>query len=280
MSRVQRIYAAATRAVTRLRTAAALAGVPGRITIAEFPRCVGVPYLDIRGSIRMGRGVTLFSSPVRTHLVVHRGGRVDIGDNVQIGFGCGIASHSQITIGSGTVLGPYVMVLDSDYHVAGDPKAHALPLPIFIGRNVRIGTQVTILRGTHIEDGAYIESGSVVSGRVAAGSHVRGVPARVVEPTREVTQLETTEAAVQRVAMQVFQLSEPPRISSGPDEIPRWDSLGALSFLLALEECFQLTLNFEEAASVRQLADVVAVVQRARAARAAARTSSGRSSAA
>jgi carbonic anhydrase/acetyltransferase-like protein (isoleucine patch superfamily) len=203
----------------------------------------------------------LCSSPIAAHLVVHRSGKLHIGEDVTIGAGCGIACHSEITIGDRTRLGAYVMVLDSDYHVAGKPSERAASTPIHIGRDVSIGSQCTILRGSRIEDAAIVEPGSVVSGIVPAGIHIGGVPARPLRGMPHSTKPVSIEIGVLTVAQRTFRLPKLPSLSDGPEQIPHWDSLGALSFLLALEDRFSVTLNPDETAHVQALREIVDLVQ-------------------
>jgi acetyltransferase-like isoleucine patch superfamily enzyme/acyl carrier protein len=210
----------------------------------------------------IGRNVTISSDPVQTHLVAYPGGHIEIGDGVIIGFGGGISCYSRISVGSHTNIGNRVSILDSDYHVAGDPTATPEVTPITIGSHVTIADRVLIMRGSVIEDGAIVESDSVVSGVVPAGARVAGVPAREVKMRDSVKLAGSVGERVVATAQRVFRLPVAPALSDGPTTIARWDSLGLLSFLLALEEEFQVVLDVDEAGRVRTLADVAKFVQR------------------
>src|SRR5271170_1272414 len=83
------------------------------------------PTIVNRGSIRIGDGFYLASRPVQSHLVAGRGATLSIGDDVFIGHGAAIAAHAGIDIGSGTRIGPNVIMIDTDFHVAGDRSACA-----------------------------------------------------------------------------------------------------------------------------------------------------------
>lgn len=226
--------------------------------VDETLRVIGAPHVECSGLLEIGPHFVVHSLPVQTHLVIRRGAALQIGRDVHIAHGCGIACHSHIEIGDGTQLRPFVMVLDTDYHVPGDPTARPVPLPIKIGRGVRIGTQVTILRGSVIGDGAVIEPGSVVSGEVPAFSHVSGVPARlVVQETAHGERGTSVEQRVIRVAMQAFRLQTEPSLDDGPNQIGAWNSLGALSLLVGLEEEFGCSFSEQDAQAVRTLGDIV-----------------------
>ena len=65
--------------------------------------------------------------------------------------------------------GPNVVVVDHDheYRYTDERRGnHYRKAPISIGNNVWIGANVTILRGTQIEDGAVIGAGCVIRGKV------------------------------------------------------------------------------------------------------------------
>jgi acetyltransferase-like isoleucine patch superfamily enzyme/acyl carrier protein len=212
-----------------------------------------------RGKISIGARFRLCSEPVRAHLLAE-GGEIDIGDDVSIGHGSGIASSGRIRIGSGSRLGAFVLAMDTDYHVAGNINAKGDIVPLEIGRDVSIGNRVTILKGSIIGDGARVLDGSVVSGVVAAGQVVEGVPARPARSKARAQLSDSSELRVLRVAQGVFRLSSLPSPSDGPAHIEAWDSLGALSFILALEEEFEVVISEDRMAQVGCLADAVEVI--------------------
>ena len=147
-------------------------------TVGSGTRVTGDLLVRNLGVIRIGAGVVVYSEPVRTHLVTSPGGAIVIGDGAILGHGVGITALERIDIGEGTTIGPFAMIIDTDFHdlVARDQPGAVSP--VRIGRNVRIGPWVTVLRGAEIGDGAVVAGGSVVRGRIAPGSRVGGVPAR------------------------------------------------------------------------------------------------------
>ncbi|MET0387986.1 MAG: acyltransferase [Polyangiales bacterium] len=241
-----------------------LAGLRRSERLGHGAVLLGTPYVRNYGQLTVGKQLRLGSQPVQTHLVVHHGARLQIGDHVAIGYGCGVACHSQIAIGDRTRIGPFTMVLDYDYHVPGDPFARPVPLPIAIGRDVRIGSHVTILRGVTIGDGAVIEPGSVVAGEISPGERVQGVPARRVLPAGyERLAHDSLEARITRTAQQTFRLPSLPTLADGPEQLARWDSLGSLMLLLGLEQEFAVTLSQEAVAGVRRLSDLIPLLEHA-----------------
>jgi acetyltransferase-like isoleucine patch superfamily enzyme/acyl carrier protein len=231
--------------------------------VGEHPILMGRPYVINDGHIQIGNRFRLSSQPVTTHLVAERAGHIVIGDDVTIGHGSGLAAHASITIGDGTCLGAFVLVMDTDFHVPGDSEAQAPSTPIVIGRNVRVGNHVTILRGSSIGDGAIILDGSVVSGKVDSGVRITGVPARVLpgDDEDEGPQTITPRKRIAFVAMHTFRLSSLPSLETSRDEIPSWDSLGALNFMLALEEEFSLVLGEDDMIRAHTLADIERVIR-------------------
>ncbi len=77
-----------------------------------------------------------------------------------------ISERSSIHIGANTLIGTEFTVYDSDFHdlhperrLAGTHKC----APVNIGKNVFIGSRVTVLKGVTIGDNAIIGAGCVVS---------------------------------------------------------------------------------------------------------------------
>jgi carbonic anhydrase/acetyltransferase-like protein (isoleucine patch superfamily) len=191
-------------------------------------------------------------------------GVLEIGDDVAIGCGAAIAAYARVSIGSGTTIAPYVIILDTDFHRVGDRTGHANSSDIVIGRDVQLGSRVTVLRGSHVGDGAVVAAASVVSGIVPAGARVSGVPARA-RGERVAGETEGV-ASVPDIVMRSFALPSAPEPGHGPTEIPGWDSLGALTLLLALEDAFGISLSEDGVVTARTVADLARIVEQAMAA--------------
>jgi maltose O-acetyltransferase len=98
---------------------------------------------------------------------------------------CLIAERSSITVGADALIGVGVSVYDSDFHSL-DPRRrtsgdHACA-PVVIGRNVFLGSHVTVLKGVTIGEDSVVGSGSVVTRDVPASVRAGGVPCRVLGP--------------------------------------------------------------------------------------------------
>lgn len=222
----------------------------------------GVPYVHNMGVISLGDAVRVRSSPVVSHLVSGPEGRLVVGDRVRIGHGAAIAAHREVTIGEGAELGPFVMIMDTDFHEAGKHESAGGATPIHIGAGARLGSRVTVLRGSTIGPGAIVAAGSVVKGDVPAGARVSGVPARPRHAGEGVGPVSLDR--VREVVARTLGLDALPDPASRPEDIAAWDSLGSLNVLLSLEDAFGVALRQEEMLGVRRVADLAEVVRAAR----------------
>lgn len=220
----------------------------------------GSPMVVNRGTLELGRRFRLGSSPAQSHIVVGEGARLVAGDDVTVSYGAAISCQREVTIGDGCRIGPYSVIHDSDFHVAGDHHGQAELTPIHIGNHVRIGSRVTIMRGSVIGDRVTVLPGSVVSGRIADGLVVGGVPARA-GGTADGSGEETDFL---EVVMAALGLTHPPLPTDGPDQISSWDSLGALKLLLALEDAYGVSLGEAEMKQAQSVEGLRAVVEEAR----------------
>jgi len=212
--------------------------------------------------MEIGDALTVISTPVQSHLVTGPVGRLVIGRDVRIAHGAAIAAHHEVLIGDRVVLGPYVIIMDTDFHAVGDRDAPAPTAPIHIGDDVRIDARVTILRGSRIGAGARVLAGSVVAGVVPAGATVTGVPARGASTEAPATGAvpRPTETAIRAVVRRTLGMAQEPAMTDGPDTVEAWDSLGMLNLLLSLEGAFGLSIRPEAMLAVRSVADLCVVV--------------------
>lgn len=240
--------------------------------VGARPSVSGVPFIENQGRMTIGDDLDLRSGPVRTHLVTGPKGVLRIQNRVTIGAGVAIAAESRIDIGDGAHLGDKVMLLDTDYHVAGDKDGHAAASPILIGAGAWLGEGVTVLRGSSIGHHARIEPGSVVSGPIPDGALAAGNPARVISKEKGTHGNQGPEkeadpnllGRILKIGQQVFALGRPALPSDGPKTIPAWDSLGALRLLISLEEELSISLPPGAFAVVRDFQGLSEVVSRLR----------------
>src|SRR4051812_33173155 len=217
----------------------------------------GRPFIRNQGTFSIADDVFFSSCPVQSHFVVGQGARLGIGRATVVSYGAAISAQLEVSIGAGTRIGPLVVIMDSDFHVAGDLTAHAEPKPIRIGEGVVIGSRVTVLRGSTIGDGAHVRSGSVVSGYIEPGTTVSGVPASTW--SEQPLPQDGAPSDVRSVVMRALNLKALPDLQDGPDRIAEWDSFGALKLLLALEKIYGVTIREEQLKSARCIADLEAI---------------------
>ena len=157
----------------------------------------GLPVMVARrrGGIKIGNDVTINSSFLsnliglyQKTIIVARtpNSEVIIGDNVGIS-GATIYARDRIKIGSNTLIGANVKIIDNDFHPV-DPTMRLNASnenmgvkPVVIGENVFIGCNSIILKGSTIGDNATIGAGSVVSGIIPENCVAAGNPARVIK---------------------------------------------------------------------------------------------------
>jgi len=249
--------------VDRLRSARTRLLLRGANHVGRSPTLAGQPLLMNLGAIVIGDDFFLSSRPAPSHLSTDAGGRIVIGNRVSISYGAAISSRAEVAIGDDVEVGPFSVIMDSDYHVVGDRSALDEPLPVRIEAGARLGARVTVLRGSIIGAGAVVLGGSVVSGKVAPGTLVSGVPARVVAASGAGSETEAVD--LPRLVMNVLGLSTPPADTDGPDQIREWDSLGALKIVLAIEEAYGIALSEQELKAMVSLAELARVIETARA---------------
>jgi acyl carrier protein/acetyltransferase-like isoleucine patch superfamily enzyme len=221
-------------------------------------RLWGRPDIGGGGQIIIGDRFLLLSRPVRSHVYASPGAVITIGDDVKVDYGAAMAAQRAIHIGSNTMFGPFLVIMDNDFHRVGDRNAAGEVAEVRIGSNVKVGARVSILRGSIIGDSACIMSGSMVSGMVPSGATVSGVPARIVVASAAAARNSVDMA---ELVQGVLGLSERPRPEQGPADFAAWDSLGTLRLLLAIEETFGVNLKEEVMYSAKTIADLSAIVE-------------------
>lgn len=112
-----------------------------------------------------------------------------IGDKVTVTSNCVITCANKVTIGDGTLLGRGTFITDNSHgknesveelRILPNNRELYSKGPVNIGRNVWTGTNVCIMPGVSIGDGAIIGANSVVTHDVPAESVAVGAPAIVV----------------------------------------------------------------------------------------------------
>ncbi len=145
-----------------------------------------------QGEMRFGKNVLLgyFPSPHYYRGYIHLEARsgtalIEIGENTFLNNNSVIlCDETKVSIGADCLIGPNFLVMDSDFHNlnpmlrrTGKPISN----PVTLGRNIFVGANVTIVRGTNIGADSVVGAGSVVSGVFPPRVVIAGNPARIVK---------------------------------------------------------------------------------------------------
>lgn len=123
-------------------------------------------------TIEIGKKSKLFlGNKIRAHsgtrIRVRDNATVFVGNDVAFNYNCLITAKEKIVIGDGCEIGPGVLFYDHDHDVNGHSIKEQLykTEPIVIGKNVWIGANAIILRGTQIGDNCVVAAGTTVKGK-------------------------------------------------------------------------------------------------------------------
>ena len=108
------------------------------------------------------------------------GKNIHLGKNVFINSGCRFQDQGGICIGDNVLIGHNVVLATLNHEENSQKRGNLIPAPIKIGNDVWIGSNVTVLPGVKIGDGAIIAAGAVVTKDVAKNTIVGGVPAKYI----------------------------------------------------------------------------------------------------
>ena len=150
------------------------------VTFTGRPYVSGcLPKLICDGKIDIGRQCEFRTLRIRQNISALKGGHLSIGDNALINDGVNICASIRIEIGNNAKIGDMTFIYDTDFHEVS-PTDGVRQAPVYIGKNVWIGTGCKILAGARIGDHAVIAAGAVVTGEIPPRSVAAGVPARVI----------------------------------------------------------------------------------------------------
>jgi maltose O-acetyltransferase len=140
------------------------------------------PIVRNDGRMVIGSRVQLISTAATLELVSIHGGTLEIGDRALINFGGSIAAAKLVRIGPRCLIGPHVLMMDTDFHRIEPERRLEMPEPksIILEENVWIGARVVVLPGVTIGADSCIGSGSVVTEDIPPRVFAAGIPARVI----------------------------------------------------------------------------------------------------
>ncbi|QAY67209.1 DapH/DapD/GlmU-related protein [Paenibacillus protaetiae] len=142
-------------------------------------RIQGKLSLRNKGKLVIGRNVAFHAKPFPSSVTVGKQAKLTIGDNVFFNYGLDIGCTKSITIGSNTIIGPMVNMIDTNFHPV-DVHDESRGKAIVIADNVWIGRGAVILPGVTIGKGSVVAAGSTVTRDIPPGVLAGGTPAKVI----------------------------------------------------------------------------------------------------
>ncbi|HVJ09362.1 MAG TPA: acyltransferase [Acidisarcina sp.] len=123
------------------------------------------------GEIHIGRNTFMGGSQIAC------ASRIEVGDDVQISWGCEIIDHNSHAIGWSKRMNDV-----KDWYLGRDKKdwSGVVTRPVKIGNKSWIGMHAIILKGVEIGEGAIVAAGAVVTKSVPPWTIAGGNPARVI----------------------------------------------------------------------------------------------------
>ncbi|MDN3481241.1 DapH/DapD/GlmU-related protein [Arthrobacter sp. APC 3897] len=113
------------------------------------------------------------------------GRNITLGKRVFINSGCRFQDQGGISIGDDCLIGHNAVLATLNHDLSPGRRADMHPAPVTLGRNVWLGSNVTVLPGVTIGDDAVVAAGAVVTKDVPARSVVVGSPARVIRSVED-----------------------------------------------------------------------------------------------
>ena len=132
------------------------------------------------GKIILNKG-TYLDEEVR--LVAAQKGMIDIGAGTSVGKGTIINSGGNFRTGQKCMVGPYCIINSSEHlfstekYITDQGFVHG---NVRFGKDVWLGSNVTVVMNTSIEDGAIVGANSLASGTLKSFGIFSGVPAKLI----------------------------------------------------------------------------------------------------
>ena len=136
----------------------------------------------INRNISLGKGVTIYPG-----VMFWGDGQIVIEDGVSIGSSTVIYSSKHgggVVIGAATHVASQCYIIDMDHGTSADKRISEQDnkvSPVVIGKDCWLAANVTVLKGSVIEDGAVIGAKSLVKSRIISNGIAVGVPAKVIK---------------------------------------------------------------------------------------------------
>lgn len=122
--------------------------------------------------------------PFMVHFTSIVSGEIKFGNDVARYFansnGCYIQGINGIIIGDNTIFAPGVKIISAN-HNKQDFNKHDKTIPVVIGNNCWLGTNVVVLPGVELGDNVIVAAGSVVHKSFGSNLIIGGVPAKIIK---------------------------------------------------------------------------------------------------
>ncbi len=148
-------------------------------SVGMLGRISGKLTVKNKGEFIVGRNVSFHAKPFSSSISVGKQAKLLVGDNVFFNYGLDIGCTQSIRIGSNTIIGPMVNIIDTNFHPV-DIDDRMQSKDIVISDNVWIGRGAVILPGVTIGQNSVIASGSIVTRDIPANVLAGGTPAKVI----------------------------------------------------------------------------------------------------
>lgn len=148
-------------------------------SVGRLGRITGKLTVKNKGEFSVGRNVSFHAKPLPSSISVNKGAKLVVGDNVFFNYGLDIGCTKSIRIGSNTIIGPMVNMIDTNFHPV-DIEDKSQSKEIVISENVWIGRGAVILPGVTIGKNSVVASGSIVTRDIPANVLAGGTPAKVI----------------------------------------------------------------------------------------------------
>lgn len=132
--------------------------------IEHFEKATRFTFMGKNSTMCIGRACHIKRG---TEILTSDYGKIKLGAHVCINSNCYIASQYSLEIGDGCEIGPNVVIVDHDHdfrRLGGIREGKYKCSPIKIGKNVWIGANTVILKGTVLGDNCVVGAGGVISG--------------------------------------------------------------------------------------------------------------------
>lgn len=151
-----------------------------RAFVSPFIQAVGLDCVSLGDRSRISRNTRLLALKAYGSQLFDP--RINIGDNVSIGFGCTLSCINRIEISNDVTIGDNVYIADS-HHDYQDTKLgvlqqQLLPGQVSIGQGAWVGYGAFVAGNVSLGEHSVVGANSVVTSSVPAYTVVAGVPAK------------------------------------------------------------------------------------------------------